>query len=606
MKKQGLQAKRKTKLQTGGQLLLDLAAVSAAVWLGSGAAAAGLPKNRLLPFILATFLLFIAANSIFAVYGRSVRLSPLSSFGALAASAGCAAIGQIAFERLFSWGITVKAAAVMGSLIFLYSLAGRAAAEKFFRKKKPVRRIPTAIYGAGELGQYLAARMGEDAAQQVEPVLFLDDDKEKQNSKILGYPVESPQKLREAVKRWNIEQVVIAINQPVLENVRQMVALCSQLRIPVKRFGMFDAVAELGAAKMGNIRVEQLLKRKDVQLDLTEVEKQLEGKTVLVTGGAGSIGSEICRQALRLGCRRLIVADIHENGLFYLDKDLKAQYPEDRYVLRVGSVQDKPWINSIMEQYRPDIVYHAAAHKHVPMMEKNPREAIKNNFLGTFYTAQAAKKWGAERFILISTDKAVNPSNIMGATKRMCELAVKALHSDEGTVFSAVRFGNVLGSVGSVVPVFKEQIEAGGPVTVTHLEMKRYFMTIPEAVSLVLDTGRLAKGGEVFVLDMGEPVKIYDLACQMIRLAGLEPGRDIEIQVTGVRPGEKLYEEIAMDDENTIKTENNQIYVNRSQEVDREQVLQAVVFFEQGLDTLPWGQIRQQVQALVPTYQQNV
>ncbi len=368
------------------------------------------------------------------------------------------------------------------------------------------------------------------------------------------------------------------------------------------------AVSAAGAAmaKAGVFSTEQLLPRRNRSLDLTGVAAQLKGKTVLVTGAAGSIGSEICRQVLSLGCDRLLALDIHENGLFYLEQDLKRRGFPQNYVLCAGSVQDKGRVAAIMEHYRPSIIYHAAAYKHVPMMEHNPGEAIKNNFLGTLYTAQAAKAQGAECFILISTDKAVNPANIMGATKRMCELAVKALNGGKGTCFAAVRFGNVLGSAGSVVPVFQEQIKAGGPVTITHKEMRRYFMTIPEAVSLVLDAGRLAQGGEVFMLDMGQPVKIYDLACRMIRLRGLEPGRDIPIVFTGPRPGEKLYEEMTTADEVTERTENNQIYVNRSPGVELAQVLAAAAYFEQGVDVLAPREMLRHVRALIPTYNPTI
>ncbi len=289
-----------------------------------------------------------------------------------------------------------------------------------------------------------------------------------------------------------------------------------------------------------------------------------------------------------------------------MEQDLKRRGFPQNYVLCAGSVQDKGRVAAIMEHYRPSIIYHAAAYKHVPMMEHNPGEAIKNNFLGTLYTAQAAKAQGAECFILISTDKAVNPANIMGATKRMCELAVKALNGGKGTCFAAVRFGNVLGSAGSVVPVFQEQIKAGGPVTITHKDMRRYFMTIPEAVSLVLDAGRLAQGGEVFMLDMGQPVKIYDLACRMIRLRGLEPGRDIPIVFTGPRPGEKLYEEMTTADEVTERTENNQIYVNRSPGAELAQVLAAAAYFEQGVDVLAPREMLRHVRALVPTYNPTI
>jgi FlaA1/EpsC-like NDP-sugar epimerase len=313
---------------------------------------------------------------------------------------------------------------------------------------------------------------------------------------------------------------------------------------------------------IGGINVEDLLGRKQVKLDTACIKAYIRNKTVLVTGGAGSIGSEICRQVLDARCRRLIILDIRENGLFELDNELKKVYAPDRYDIVVGSVRDTGRLEDIFSRYPVNTVFHAAAHKHVPLMEANPEEAIKNNIFGTLNIAEAAIKHGAEKLILISTDKAVNCAGIMGATKRIAELLVQTLNQQStGTKLAAVRFGNVLGSNGSVIPTFCKQIQAGGPVTVTHPDIERYFMTIMEAVQLVLQAGSLAGGGEIFVLDMGKPVKILDLANNMIRRAGLEPGKDIRVDFIGLRPGEKMYEELSLEQETLRKTENNKIFV---------------------------------------------
>lgn len=343
-----------------------------------------------------------------------------------------------------------------------------------------------------------------------------------------------------------------------------------------------------------------LLERPAVCLDMEEAGNLLRGQVVMVTGGAGSIGSELCRQALALGCRTLVVYDHWENGLFYLDRSLRPHY-KGRYVLINGSVTDRCQLMEIMGRYRPAILFHAAANKHVPMVELNPRQAVKTNLLGSLFTARAALKTGVERFILISTDKAVNPANVMGATKRGAELSIQLLARKKQTVFAAVRFGNVLGSAGSVVPIFAQQIAQGGPVTITHPDMTRYFMTIPEAVGLVLQTAALAKGGEIFALDMGEPVSILDLARRMISLAGLEPEKDIPIQFTGTRPGEKLYEELCLAEEHTLATGREKIFINSPLPLSPE-VESLLETLEAGINQMDLNQLLELLHQLVPTF----
>ncbi len=328
---------------------------------------------------------------------------------------------------------------------------------------------------------------------------------------------------------------------------------------------------EVSVSKLRNVEIEDLLGREPVDTQIDSIMDYVSGKTVLVTGGGGSIGSELCRQIARHEPRRLVIFDIYENNAYEIQQELKRDYPQLDLVVLIGSVRNTHRIHNIFERYRPDIVYHAAAHKHVPLMEDSPNEAIKNNVLGTYKTAQAADRFHVSRFVLISTDKAVNPTNIMGASKRLCEMVIQMMNHQSETEFVAVRFGNVLGSNGSVIPLFKKQIEEGGPVTVTHPDIIRYFMTIPEAVSLVLQAGAQAKGGEIFVLDMGKPVKILDLALNLIRLSGYKPYEDIDIQFTGLRPGEKLYEELLMSEEGLQSTENELIHIGKPIEFDEDQ-----------------------------------
>lgn len=566
--------------------------------------------NNQLFFAAITFLIFVILNLVLSVYEKNVRLTPVPLFISLGASSFGVFFLQLIFDRLSGNGAPFEALMIISLLLFVYAAAGRILIEKlesyYHRKTDSSPMLQAAIYGAGELGCHLVGRLMTDATgesfRHLKPILFLDDAPQKSHTKIMGLPVYSSNAIQEVSRQHQIDVVIIAINKPQIPKIKDFLGTCSRLGIDVKRFGMFDNVQDISAEKIRNIQVEQLLGRKDISLDLSKAQSMLSGATVLVTGGSGSIGSEICRQVLALGCKKLIVFDINENGLFYLDQNLRQKFPNASYQLCVGSVRDYDRLDSIMSEFQPDVVFHAAAHKHVPMMELNPREAIKNNFLGTYNTAKAAAAHLVERFILISTDKAVNPTNIMGASKRMAELVIKMMNQHSATVFSAVRFGNVLGSIGSVVPIFQQQIAKGSAVTITHPDMRRYFMTIPEAVALVLDAGAMARGGEIFVLDMGEPVKIYDLACEMIRLSGLEPGRDIEIKYTGIRPGEKLYEEIQTDDENTIKTENNKIYINRSNEFDPDKTLSILEIFTESLERMDLDQIRSYIHQLVPTY----
>ncbi|MFI3226593.1 MAG: nucleoside-diphosphate sugar epimerase/dehydratase [Clostridia bacterium] len=425
------------------------------------------------------------------------------------------------------------------------------------------------IIGGGEAGA-LVTRQFIDANEGLFPVGILDDDEKKHGRKIAGVKVlGSIDKTAYYAKVLNVKQVVIAMPSATETQLSKIFDLISSANVKIK---LFQTALDIDNKKtLKEITIEDLLFRNTVKVD-SEINKSfIEKKTVLVTGGVGSIGSELCRQILDNNCEHLIIYDINENGLFDINEEFKTKF-KDKYTLCLGCVKDTTQLDIIFDTYKPQIVFHAAAHKHVPMMEINPFEAVKNNVFGTLNVIQKSIENECDKFILISTDKAVNPTNVMGATKRICELLVKA-YSNQNTEMVAVRFGNVLGSNGSVIPLFKKQIAAGGPVTITHKDMTRYFMTIPEAVSLVLSAGASAKGSELFVLDMGQPVKIYDLAINLIRLSGLRPFQDINIKEIGIRPGEKMFEELNLSSEVVDKTSHNKIFVMRDDGVDKNEVV---------------------------------
>ena len=391
--------------------------------------------------------------------------------------------------------------------------------------------------------------------------------------------------------------------------IREILDICKQTKCELKTLpGMYQLVnGDVNVSQLRKVDVIDLLGREQIQVDLDSIMGYVMNKVILVTGGGGSIGSELCRQIAEKNPKQLIIFDIYENSAYDIQQELIKKYPDLDLKVLIGSVRNTNRVNQIFEKYHPDIVYHAAAHKHVPLMEESPNEAIKNNVLGTWKVADAADKYGTGKFVMISTDKAVNPTNIMGATKRICEMIVQAYNSKSKTEFVAVRFGNVLGSNGSVIPLFKKQIAAGGPVTVTHPDIIRYFMTIPEAVSLVLQAGAYAKGGEIFVLDMGEPVKILDLAKNLIRLSGYIPGEDIKIEFTGLRPGEKLYEEMLMAEEGLKQTKNKLIHIGEPIEFDEEEFFKELEELAvESKDELSNEEIKEWVKKLVPTYRPSI
>lgn len=429
----------------------------------------------------------------------------------------------------------------------------------------------TLLIGGGDAGAMALREFQTSVKSTNKVVCIVDDDFGKRGSYLRGVKIVGNRNdIKAIVEQYRIDEIVLAIPTASASDKREILKLCQQTKCRLKTLpGIFQlANGEVSLQKMRDVDVLDLLGRDSVKVDLTEISAYIKGKTVLVTGGGGSIGSELCRQIAKNAPERLIIFDIYENNAYDIQQELSRSYPELNLTTLIGSVRDQDRVNMVFAEYHPDLVFHAAAHKHVPLMEISPNEAVKNNVFGTLNVATAADRYHAKKFVLISTDKAVNPTNIMGATKRMCEMIVQSMSTHSETVFVAVRFGNVLGSNGSVIPLFKKQIAEGGPVTVTHKDIIRYFMTIPEAVSLVLQAGALAKRGEIFVLDMGEPVRIDDLARNMIRLSGFEPDLDIAIKYTGLRPGEKLYEEMLMKEEGLRTTENELIHIGKPLEID--------------------------------------
>ena len=433
------------------------------------------------------------------------------------------------------------------------------------------------IIGAGSGGALVSNEYKKFPQLKRKVVAFIDDDRQKLGTYVNGVKVYGNREdIIRVAKEKKVDEIIIAIASIKDQVLKELIEKCTEAKIAVK---IMPGVAEMidgkfSINKIRDVDVEDLLGRETIKLDHDGIADYLEGKTVLVTGGGGSIGSELCRQISKFKPKQLIIFDIYENNAYDIQNELKRTYPDLNLVTLIGSVRDRQRLRQIYTRYNPNVVFHAAAHKHVPLMEISPEEAIKNNVVGTFNTAEFANSYGVEKFVLISTDKAVNPTNIMGATKRMCEMIVQAFNKVSDTEFVAVRFGNVLGSNGSVIPLFKKQIAAGGPVTLTHKEITRYFMTIPEASQLVLQAGAYAEGGEIFVLDMGKPVKIYDLAENLIKLSGYEPHRDIKIEVTGLRPGEKLYEELLMNEEGLTETKHEKIFIGKPGDFEIDDIAQ--------------------------------
>ncbi len=460
------------------------------------------------------------------------------------------------------------------------------------------------IIGAGAAGNAILNEIVSSGYLNMRVCCFIDDNPNCHGKYLHGVPIVGGRnRIKECAEKYQISDIIIAIPSASRAELKPLVEMCNETECKLKILpGMYQIInGDVNVSKLREVQIEDLLGRDPIEVNVEEIIGYVKGKVILVTGGGGSIGSELCRQIARHEPGQLLIMDIYENNAYEIQQELKRDYPNLNLVVLIGSVRNTKRVDDIFATYHPDIVYHAAAHKHVPLMEDSPNEAIKNNVFGTYKVACAADKYHVKKFVMISTDKAVNPTNIMGASKRICEMIVQKLNRQSETEFVAVRFGNVLGSNGSVVPLFKKQIEQGGPVTVTHPDIIRYFMTIPEAVSLVLQAGAYAKGGEIFVLDMGEPMKILDLARNMIRLCGYRVDEDIKIEFTGLRPGEKMYEELLMSEEGMKDTANKMIHIGKPIEFDDDK-------FEEQLNRLEeasmseTGDIRMLVKEMVPTY----
>ena len=622
-----------------GLLLYDALAVNAAyflaLWLRYDMRYSAIPPESLAAFLRFAPVYTAVCLAVFFLLRLYNSLWRFASFNELARSLGATAITCV-----FHWvGMNAfvcrmpVAYYVIGALGQFLMVTAIRFAYRFIRllsasRRKNARAVHNAmIIGAGAAGQAVLRELKTSEAADAVPRCIIDDDPNKWGRTIDGVPVVGGREvIAETAERYGVDQILIAIPTLSMQERGRLLTLCSETGCRLKTLPALYQLAngEVSLNKLRPVAVEDLLGRPPISVEMGEIFAQIQGKTILVTGGGGSIGSELCRQIAAHDPKRLMIFDIYENNAYAIQQELRRKYPALELTVLIGSVRDSRRIQAVFQEYRPEVVFHAAAHKHVPLMEGSPNEAIKNNVLGTYKTAFAALKYGARRFVLISTDKAVNPTNIMGASKRLCEMVVQAMdrvsctgeygllpelgrgeesHSDMqgGTRFVAVRFGNVLGSNGSVVPLFKRQIETGGPVTVTHPDIIRYFMTIPEAVSLVLQAGVYAKGGEIFVLDMGEPVKIDTLARNLIRLSGLRPDEDIRIEYIGLRPGEKLYEEKLMAEEGLEKTANDLIHIGKPVPFRYETFFDGLTALKEAAEA-NCGDIEERVAAIVSTY----
>lgn len=471
------------------------------------------------------------------------------------------------------------------------------------KEKRELEKVM--IVGAGEAGEKIYREIYTSQNIYKEVVCFIDDDKTKIGRRIHDVLIYGGRHdIQEACDKYKIDEILVAMPSIDQKEMAEILNICKDTKCKIKKLpGIYQMVnGDVHLSDFKEVEVQDLLGRDPIEVNLSEIMGYVTNQVVMVTGGGGSIGSELCRQIAAAKPKQLIIVDIYENNAYDIQLELKHDYPQLNLETMIASVRNTDKVNDLFKKYHPDIVYHAAAHKHVPLMEDSPNEAVKNNVFGTLNVARACDQYKTKRMILISTDKAVNPTNVMGATKRMCEMIIQTINKQSQTEFVAVRFGNVLGSNGSVIPLFKKQIKAGGPVTVTHPDIIRYFMTIPEAVSLVLQAGAYAKGGEIFILDMGKPVKIADMARNLIKLSGYEPDIDIKIEYTGLRPGEKLYEELLMKEEGLQDTPNKLIHIGKPIELDED------TFFDR-LNHLKdeayqeTNDIRTLIKEIVPTYQ---
>ena len=564
-------------------------------------------ENLLIPNIIGTLIFFV----IWKLYRSVWRYASANELVNIVGATACASLAQFVYCK-FTDNRMPRSYSVLYFFLLTLAICCIRFGYRILRLINNKRMnllgkehcVNVMIIGAGAGGDMILKEIENSRYLSMRAKCIIDDQPGCHGKLMRGVPiVGGRESILDAVGRYSIDEIIFAIPSASVQTRKEILDICKESGCKLRTIpGTYQLInGDVSVSSLKEVEIEDLLGREPIRINTEEVLGHVGGKVVLVTGGGGSIGSELCRQLAAHHPKLLIILDIYENNAYDIQQELIRKYPELDLVVLIASVRNKERIDSIFETYRPNIVYHAAAHKHVPLMEDSPHEAIKNNVFGTYKVAQAADRYGVDKFVLISTDKAVNPTNIMGASKRLCEMLIQSMNRNSRTNYVAVRFGNVLGSNGSVIPLFKKQIVEGGPVTVTHPDIIRYFMTIPEAVSLVLQAGAYARGGEIFVLDMGEPVKILDLATNLIKLSGYRVGEDIQIVFTGLRPGEKMYEELLMNEEGLKETANKMIFIGKPIEFDEEVFRSQLVELErEAMDET--SDIRAAVEKIVTTY----
>lgn len=555
--------------------------------------------------MITSFYIFKLYKSIW----RYASIDELNSviFGVTAGTVASFLYGLIVGYRLpysayfVMWALTIMAS---GGIRFLRRVIGsiEMAPREVVKNSKR-----TLIIGAGDAGAMIVREMKKRPEIGYIPVGFIDDEESKTGKLIHGVPIIGRRNdIIQIVNDKDIDEILIAMPSTDDKDRREIISICSETGCKLKTVpGIYELIdGKVTMSQIRDVEIEDLLGRDPIELNIDEIAGYVKNKVIMVTGGGGSIGSELCRQIVRFNPKKLIILDNYENGAYDLQMELNKKAPYIDKEVIIASVRERDRLEEIFERFRPQVLFHAAAHKHVPLMEGNPKEAIKNNIVGTLNLAECADKYGVQRFVQISTDKAVNPTNIMGASKRVCEMIIQSIDKVSKTEFVAVRFGNVLGSNGSVIPLFKKQIASGGPVTVTHPEITRYFMTIPEAAQLVIQAGAMAKGGEIFILDMGKPVKMVDLARDLIKLSGFEPDKEIKIEFIGLRPGEKLYEELLMDEEGIQNTKHKKIFIGKPGEFEFSEVKEKIRMLQDKLECDDEA-VFDAVEDMVPTYKRK-
>ena len=596
-------------------LLLDIIATYLSYWLASilTNVKGEVFVNNEIYFVLGILAFInVVVLATFRLYNNLWEYASIDEVIQIVGATVLGTLGGAVFLWIIGTRLPIRVS-VVSCFLLIFFMGGIRFVFRFMRQKgraiassqRTCDRPRTLVVGAGETGSLAIGRMAsKDPLMLGIPIVATDDDPAKRGQRIHGVKVSGgTSDIVDLVDRYDIEQIVVAIPSSTPEERKRIYGECTKTDCRLRTLPNVRALSldEIGDVSLRDVDVADLLGREEIVLNTRAVSGYIAGETVLVTGGGGSIGSELCRQLCTVAPARIVIFDIYENDAYMLRNELLSEYDDIDIIIEIGNVCDKERVNEVFAKYRPGAVFHAAAHKHVPLMEHCPREAVHNNVFGTLNAVRAADAYGAARFIFISTDKAVNPTSVMGATKRMGEMIVQYYARTSKTIFTAVRFGNVLGSNGSVIPVFQRQIAAGGPVTVTHPDIERFFMTIPEASRLVIQAGGMAHGGEIFILDMGEPVKIVDLAKGLIQLQGLTPDVDIKIEFTGLREGEKMYEELLMDEESTLPTDNQSIMISTGQEISYDQVASKLDELENALSATDGEAIRMLEQA-VPTY----